>query len=215
MTELSEINVPKNVCIEGNKDNFNSKIAIDKFKKSIKKMDLDGNINLEELQKKYLKPNYKLELVTNDKLNIILKVLEVVTVTTPTIDTKKILKDKIKTMTKNRQNISFHKAKLDENVSPEILKEYTRLKKISKMPVPEPSEVLSNPEQFKPILSMVLNNKMLNQMGSNHPYIKYFKLLADKLNISINAVVVPEQLVENEPMNTNKISKDEDTDEED
>lgn len=213
MTELSEINVPKNVCIEGNKDNFNSKIAIDKFKKSIKKMDLDGDINLEELQKKYLKPAYKFELVTNDKLNINLKVLEVVT--TPSIDTKKILKDKIKIMTKNRQNISFHKAKLDDNVSPEILKEYTRLKKISKMPVPEPCEVLSNPEQFKPILSMVLNNKMLNQMGANHPYIKYFKLLADKLNISINPVGVPEQLVENESINTNKISKDEDTDEED
>ena len=86
-------------------------------------------------------------------------------------------------MKKHRTNIDLHKAKVDDNVSDDILKEYTRLKKISKVPVPEPSEILSNPEQYKPILSMVLNNKMINQIGHNHPYIRYFKLIAEKLNI--------------------------------
>ena len=31
-------NIPKNVCIEGNKEGFNSKIAIDKFKTAVKKL---------------------------------------------------------------------------------------------------------------------------------------------------------------------------------
>jgi hypothetical protein len=200
-------NCKKNVCIEGDKTCFNSKIAVEKFKTCVRNMDsTDSKLNLEELQKKYIKPEFKLEIIKydpNDE-NIIFKI----SINDKHEENKKILKDKIKSLKKNRTNSDYYKAKQDENVTDEILKEYNNLKKITKMPVPEPSEILSNPEQFKPLLNMVLNNKMVNQMGTNHPYIKYFKLIADKLNIQSEP--------DSPNITANKISKnDDDTDEED
>jgi hypothetical protein len=212
----SEINthIITNICIEGNRDGFNSKMAIEKFKKSIKKMNSD-NLNLDELQKKYVKPTYKLEIIKHlpgDK-EIIIKILEIQVPIVSQSDNKKLLKEKIKSMSNHRKNFEIHKAKTDDNVTDEILKEYAKLKKISKIPVPDPSEMLSNPEQYKPILNMVLNNKMLNSLSTNHPYIKYFKLIAEKLNINFSDKP-PENIVQN--IIGNKISSnDDDTDEED
>jgi hypothetical protein len=205
--------LPKNVCIEGNKEGFNSKIAIDKFKMSVKKMDKENSkLNLEELQKKYIKPDFKLILInhdTNDK-NIIINIEKIIE---NKVDTKKLLKEKIRSMEKNRTNLDYHKAKQNENVSDEILKLYNDLKKITKMPVPDPCEMLSHPEQYKPLLKMVLNNQMINKMGATHPYIKYFKLISDKLNFQTENT---EQEQVNPTIIPNKIStSDDDTDEED
>lgn len=204
--------VPKNVFIEGNKEGFNSKIAIEKFKTTVKKMDkTEAKINIKELQK-YIKPEFNLELVKHDPTDksIIFKVSEK---EKENKDHKKMLHEKIKHMKKNRTNSDYHRAKNDENVTDEILSEYNKLKKISKMPVPEPSEMLANPEQYRPLLNMVLNNQMVNQLGINHPYIRYFKLISEKLNMSVSETteVIPEP-----PVTTNKISSnDDDTDEED
>jgi len=217
-------NVNKNVHIEGDKNGFNSKMAVDKFRSSVKNMDrTDSKINLDELQNKFIKSNYKLELVNYDPSNekIIFKVLEVPTNIPISTDKRKLLKDRLKLMSKDRKKMDYYKAKSDDNVTDEIVKEYMKLKKISKIPVPEPNEILSNPEQYKPILSMVLNNKMINQMGGNHPYIRYFKLIAEKLNIQPQIVESPQTETLNEPEDTiptlvgNKISNDEDTDDED
>lgn len=211
--------IPKNVCIEGNKEGFNSKIAIDKFKITVKKMDKKENkINIEELQK-YIKPEINLELIKYcpSEKDIIFKVSEKPKVVNePKEDKKKVLQEKLKNMKKNRTNSDYHKAKNDDNVTDEILKEYNNLKKISKMPVPEPSEMLANPEQYKPLLSMVLNNQMINQMGANHPYIRYFKLISDKLNMSSSNNSIPDVESLSSKITSNKISNnDDDTDEED
>jgi hypothetical protein len=208
---VTPLYIPKNVYIEGNKEGFNSKIAIDKFKITVKKMDeKDGKIIIEDLGK-YIKPEFKLELINYDLSDnkIIFKIVEKTKIIKE--DNKKMLKEKIKNMKKNRTNSDYHKAKNNENVTDEILKEYNNLKKISKMPVPEPSEILSNPDQYKPLLNMVLNNQMINQIGTKHPYIKYFKLISDKLNMSSNTIPDVESQI-----TTNKISNnDDDTDEED
>ena len=200
--------LPKNVCIEGDKDGFNSKIAIDKFKTRVKQMDIKyDKLDLEELQKKYIKSDFKLELIKHhhNEKNIIIKISH-------KVDNKKLLKEKLKLMKNNRTNTEYHKAKLDENVPDDILKEYNNLRKVSKMPVPSPSEILSNPEQYKPLLNIILNNQMINQMGANHPYIRYFKLISEKLNLQINDTI-PEIIPNVTP---NKISTtDDDTDEED
>jgi len=212
MTEQSNfVYLTKCVFIEGDKTGFNSKIAIEKFKSCVKKMDeTESKLNLEELQKKYVKPEFKLEIIKYDSNNkdIIIKIL----INNKYEENRKVLKEKIKLLKKNRTNSDYHKAKLDENVSDEILKEYNKLKKMTKMPVPEPSEILSNPEQYKPLLSMVLNNQMINQMGANHPYIKYFKLIAEKLNIQPE----PIPTITTNNISANKLSQnDDDTDEED
>lgn len=221
--------IPKNVCIQGDKNGFNSKIAIEKFKSSVKNMDRDINKNeldLEELKNKYVKSNYILEIIKHDQSNkdIIIKISENNITKSNTDDTKKqILKDKLNSMKKNRTNVEYHKAKQNENIPDDILKEYQKLKKVCNMPIPEPGEILSNPDQYKPILSMVLNNKMTSQIGSSHPYIKYFKLIALKLNMK--PLDIPSEIIENIKSEIengklettkNKISNtDDDTDEED
>jgi len=217
---ISNKYITKKVFIEGDKNGFNSKIAVDKFKTCIRKMDIDNTkINLDELQKKFIKSNYKLELIKYESTdeNIIIKISELIDKTQLT--KTKLLKEKLKAMTHDRRKLDYYKVNSDNNITDEILKEYIKLKKISKIPVPEPNEILSNPEQYKPILNMVLNNKLMNQMGVNHPYIRYFKLIADKLNIqpqnseSDNTILTPENILSN--ISNNKMSKDEDTDEED
>ena len=49
------MNLLENVFIEGNKEGFNSKIAIEKFKTTVKKMDkTEAKINIKELQLRVL-----------------------------------------------------------------------------------------------------------------------------------------------------------------
>jgi len=56
---------------------------------------------------------------------------------------------------------------------------------------------------------------MVNQMGTNHPYIKYFKLIAEKLNIQPEPTpTISTNNLSN--ISVNKLSQnDDDTDEED
>ena len=208
--------ITKNIYIEGDKNGFNSKMAIEKFRISLKKMDFEKQkLDLEELKNKYIKSDFILEIIKYDTTvrDITIKISEIVKKPLIT-NNKKILKDKLNAMRKNRNKVEDYKC--SENVSDDILKEYIKLKKISKMPIPEPNEILSNPEQYKPILSMVLNTKMVNQMGINHPYIRYFKLIAQKLNFKPSEI--PQEILENvkQELSSNKLSNnDDDTDEED
>jgi hypothetical protein len=220
MSELIKESYPKNVFIEGNKDGFNSKMAVEKFKISVKKMDMESSkLNLEELQKKYIKAEYKLELVKYESTesNIIIK-LSLIEKPIDKDSNRKLLKQKLKTMKKDRNKFDYYKVNDDDEVSNDIFKEYINLKKTCKMPIPEPNEILSNPDQYKPLLNMILNNQMINQMGANHPYIRYFKLIAEKLNVQNENIEdtlehiseVKPNIVQNKPSTT-----DDDTDEED
>lgn len=171
------------VCIDGDKSAFVSKAAIDKFKQSVKSK---PSIVLDELIEKYVKPEYKLELVSSDnnefKFKVIVKpVQKPKKEKTEKEQRHELLKAKLNLMANARTNRDLHKAKNSGSVDHEILLEYQKLKKITKMAIPEPSEILANPEQYKPILSMVLSNSMMKQHGNSHPYVRYFKLLAEKI----------------------------------
>ena len=207
------------VCIEGDKSGFNSKTAIERFKSSVKS---NLNFNLEEFTKKYVKPEYHLELVdkTSSQIKFIIDRVESINTTTNTLTTNnnsnnstnnlpKVtestnnsdevknkhseLKAKLKMMRNNRTNSDYHKAKSNKNVTDEILNEYIKLKKISKVPIPEPAEILDHPEEYTPVISSVLQNSMMKQLGSAHPYVRYFKLLAEKLGIDTNPLPMPTQ----------------------
>jgi hypothetical protein len=99
------------------------------------------------------------------------------------------LRDKIKELSKIRKNSNYYKPKSSDNtdnITPdvaEIYKEYNKLVKLSKVsiPIPEPKEILENPDQYKSILSMVLSNGSMNKLGKNNPYFRYFTLLANKI----------------------------------
>jgi D-arabinose 1-dehydrogenase-like Zn-dependent alcohol dehydrogenase len=104
-------------------------------------------------------------------------------------------------ITSNSNNI-YHKAKLSGKVDDEILEEYTKLKKVSKLPVPEPFDVINNPEKYKPIISMILNNEIMTTLGKTHSYVKYFNLLANKIGVISNNV--PNNTMYNDIMNAVK-----------
>jgi hypothetical protein len=210
-SQQNNVSVSISVSVEGDKSGFVSKTAIDRFKSTVRS---NLNFDMGELSAKFVKPDYHLELVskTSNEVKFMLDKVaesskEIVEITeessqlstqTPNsiepsnlLDDKKkrkeFLRAKINMMKKDRTNSGYRTAKSNENVSDEILNEYVKLKKISKMPIPEPTEILSNPEQYKPIISMVLGNNMMKQLGSTHPYVKYFKLIAEKLGIDSNS----------------------------
>jgi hypothetical protein len=170
-----------NVHISGDKTGFNSKSSVDKFKTSIKSvLEKNEELNVEDLMKRYINTNFTLSVERKDD-NIYANVMKRVEQSTK--ENRELLKAKINLMKKNRTNSDYYKAK-SGNVPDDIMEEYTKLKKLSKMPVPEPSEILENPEQYKPMLAMVLGNTMMKQLSQSHPYVRYFKLLADKLGVT-------------------------------
>lgn len=164
-----------NVYLEGDRNGFNSKIAIEKFKASVKK---NPDISVEELNNKYVKNDYELVLLQKTDNEYKYKINQKIVVN----KTQELLKSKINLKRQTRTNIGLQKAK-NNNVPEEIIKEYMKLKKVSSIPVPEPSEILENPEQYKSVLSLILGNDIMKKYGSNHPYVKYFKLLAKEIGV--------------------------------
>jgi len=198
MTETTQLNTNEqnrkniSVFIDGDKSAFVSKSAVDKFKQSVKS---NPTFNLVELVSKYVKSDYNIELVSSENMEWKFKISKKPVEKTSQPKTEKeqrreLLKARINMMANARTNRDLHKAKSSGNVDKEILTEYQKLLKITKMPIPEPSEILAKPEEYKPIISAVLGNPMMKQQKS-HPYVKYFSLLAEKLGVS--ALPVPIQ----------------------
>jgi hypothetical protein len=170
-----------NVHISGDKSGFNSKAAVDKFKVAVKAvLEKNEEINVDELSTRFINTNFALT-IDRKEANIYATVSKKQEQTTK--DNHDLLKAKINLMRKSRTNSDYYKAK-SGNVPDDIMEEYTKLKKMSKMPIPEPSEILEHPEEYKPMLAMVLGNTMMKQLGSTHPYVRYFKLLAEKLGVT-------------------------------
>lgn len=189
MTELQN-KTAKFVQIDGDKSYFNSKSAIDKFKNFIK---TNENYDLNELSTKYLKEGFKLvqlnKMDDGYKFRIEQKETKKEDDNTKTRD---ILRARLYNMKQMRTNGFYHKAKNSANVPDDILCEYKKLIKISNVPIPEPSEILANPEQYKSVVSIVLNNNMMKTLPKTHPYVKYFKLIAKELGLD-NILPIPTQ----------------------
>ena len=154
------------VFIDGDKSAFVSKAAVDKFKQSIK---ANPETNLPDLISKYVKPEYSLERVSSENNEYKYKISVKPVKKQPREKTEReqrheLLKAKINLMANARTNRDYHKAKSAGNVDNEILVEYQKLKSMTKMAIPEPSEILSNPEQYKPMLSMVLSNSIMKAL---------------------------------------------------
>jgi len=223
MTDLQVFNV----IVEGDKTGFNSKNAVDKFKQAVKS---SNNFDLSELTKKYVKTGFLLEQVekTDNSYRFMIgkensEVENKKSQLNDKEEKRKMLKAKINLMRQDRTNSVYHKAKANDSVSAEILNEYMKLKKISKMPIPEPNEIFAHPEEYKPIISMVLQNSMMKQLGSNHPYVRYFKLVADKLGVETILPVPTQNFLSEDKIKEmkdlveitgNQMNKDADTDDE-
>ena len=186
-----------NVFIDGDKTCFISKSSIKKFKQIVKTHDFNIN-NVDELSNKFMKPGFKLicyEHTNNLEYKFKIDDIKIddIKICNAVINSDKTqkdkLRDKIKELSKIRKNSNYYKPKSSDNtdnITPdvaEIYKEYNKLVKLSKVsiPIPEPKEILENPDQYKSILSMVLSNGSMNKLGKNNPYFRYFTLLANKI----------------------------------
>jgi hypothetical protein len=166
------------IILDGDKTAFNSKSALVKFKDFVRE---DGSLND---CTKFIKPEYKILLEEKtDNLRRYKIVLKDVNKDVDK-DKKEILKAKLKLMADSRTNIGVRHLSLNKDTVPkEISDEYKKLMKISKIPVPEPVEILKNQEQYKPLVMGVLQNGITATLASNHPYKNYFKLLAKHMGI--------------------------------
>lgn len=185
-TNTNQVKVPS-VFIDGDKSAFVSKAAVDKFKQAVKSTQ---SVNLSDLVNKYVKPEFSLELLSGEdgewKFRVVTK--QVVKQNKPQREKteseqrRELLRAKLNLMASARTNKDYRKAKSAGNVDHEILVEYQKLIKMTKMPIPEPSEILAKPDEYRPIISAVLGNQMMKQQKS-HPYVRYFTLIAEKLGI--------------------------------
>jgi hypothetical protein len=169
------------VIVDGDKSGFNSKSALVKFKDFIR-----NNGKLSDANR-FIKPEYKILLSEKTDSEVKYKVVSKDYVEEKKVDLKEkkeMIKAKLKLMADNRTNINVRHLSLNKDIVPkEISDEYKKLMKISKVPVPEPVEILKNPEQYKPLVMGVLQNGVTATLASNHPYKLYFKLLAKHMGI--------------------------------
>lgn len=216
MTEQTQITTntnqvkPPSVFIDGDKSAFVSKAAVEKFKQAIKSTQ---SVNLSDLVNKYVKPEFSLELLSNEdeewKFRVVTK--QVIKQTKPQKEKteseqrRELFRAKLNLMASARTNKDYRKAKSAGNVDHDILVEYQKLIKMTKMPIPEPSEILAKPDEYRPIISAVLQNPMMKQQKS-HPYVRYFTLIAEKLGIG-SMVPMYEQPVQQTQSNLENLMK--------
>ena len=171
------------VFIEGDKNGFNTKNSIDRFKKKIK---VNNNFNIDELIKEFIKIDYNLELIEKNDELIKFNITKKEKIINKDInDVKQELRNKLKNIIKSKSNRINNNNK-NINIPEEITKEYIKLTKlnINNNSIPSPHDVFSKKEEYKMSIPLILNNPQIKKLPQSHPYLKYFKLLAKHLDIS-------------------------------
>ena len=176
-----------NIFVEGDNNGFNSQNAKFKFKQFVKQhistSFLKGNDigNLNTLCSRFIKPDYELIFISYKDGNITVKLTKKAVPKNENLTKRDLLKAKIKSMSDKRTNVNYHKAKTSNNVPDVLLDVYKKASKNCKVPIPEPNEILKNPEQYKSLIQMLISNPEFKNNKS--PYFKYFNMLGDLLNV--------------------------------
>ena len=172
-----------NIFIEGDRNLFVSKSAVDNFKKTVKSTYNTETFNKDGLAK-YLKDGYKfkMDVYNSDlKFTIIEKDKNIKTIKLQE------LREKIKMKTRARTN--YHVKQSKGLVPQEIVDLYTKLTKNYNVPIPSPYEIFEKPEEHKGVIKMVLGNQMMKSLPKSHPYVKYFTLIAQAIGVDENTQI--------------------------
>lgn len=202
------------VFIEGDLDGFRSANAKQKFKNLVRTK-VKEQSELSSLGDQYIKEGYQMTFVSNENNKVRFNLTKKEVPTNDLDSKRQMLRAKLNMMRNNRTNVEYQRAKNDENVSSDILNAYMTAKKVCKIPIPEPREILAHPEEHKQLIQMVLSNPVFSN-NSNHPYIRYFKLLGDKLGVEPVLPIPTRDYSEPQIQNVlgNEMNKDADTDDE-
>ena len=178
----------KSIIIKGDKSLFLSKTALERFKNDLK------NNNDEKLKlNNYLKPDIKYELDSSKDNEIVVNLISsnvqnnINTIPESNVrdDKMKVLREKLRSARINKMPLNKAKLFLKNKVSDDILEAYMNVKKLKvNLPIPPPDEIFNNPEQYKSIIEPIVQT-FSKYNNHNHPIIKYYKLLAEKLNLNI------------------------------
>lgn len=170
-----------NIFIEGDRNLFVSKSAVDNFKKTVKSTYNTETFDLNSFTK-YLKDGYKFKM---DVYNSDLKF----TIIENNLKALKLqeLREKIKMKTRARTN--YHVKQAKGLVPQEIVDLYTKLVKNFNVPIPSPYEIFEKPEEHKGVIKMVLGNQMMKSLPKSHPYVKYFTLIAQAIGVDENTQI--------------------------
>jgi hypothetical protein len=185
----------KSVVIEGDRTFFSSKGAVDRFKRDLK------NEDNEKLAKNdYFKDNWTYEFISNENNEIKVKLVnkkDVQSKNQPKAldsdEKRQMLKLKLKQMRDNRcsQSQIKMKMKMKGDVPDDLAALYLEIKKNKiNVPIPEPSEVLEKPDEYKNVIFTMIQSFGLFK-GQNNPLVNYYRLLAKHLGIP--TTYVPQQ----------------------
>ncbi len=197
-----------NVFIEGNREQFVSKAAVDKFKKEARE-----STNLDTIDiSKYLKDGSTFKF-TKTENSITATIVDIKA--TVIEDKRKLLKERLKNAQRVRAGEQFKQLEsLKRTVPDKLYKSYTNLIKTYAMPnIPNPLEAIENPEKYKQQISMVMGMKGMvsNEARANNAIKNYFNALGQFLGIEPMEINMPI----NEPFVESKNINNSDTEEED
>ena len=205
-----------NIFIEGNREHFVSKAAIDKFKKEARE-----STNLDTIDiSKYLKDGVTFKFKKTDT-GITATIVDITSLSNLNAnanatsnanaieDKRKLLRDRLKNAQRVRTGEQFKQLEsLKRTVPDKLYKTYTNLIKTYAMPnIPNPLEAIENKEKYRQQISLVMGMKGMvsNEPRANNAIKKYFNELGQFLGIE------PTDINMNEPILNNTIKQESDT----
>lgn len=198
----------KAVIIDGDKSMFQSKAAIERFKR-----DLKYNDEVKLATNNYFKDGITYELTSTTDTEIKVRLVQNVKEKVLSTDDKRTaLRNKLQALSNRRKQqepISHIKSKLQDKVPSDLLDAYVTLKRevtgIYSIPnnstsfspdqavnlsIPPPDEVINRPDQHRATV-----NTMVQSFGTfsatNNPIVNYYKLLAKYLGLPTTSVTQP------------------------
>lgn len=190
------------VFIDGNKDLFVSKSAIQRFKNDLKKCDVK-NISVED--GKYLKQGYIFEIKYKENVFNVSMITQEEHIYN---ERRKILKNKLRQSQYNRSvNVKKERDSLKRSIPDKLFKSYTNLLKQGNFgAIPSPKDVINNPEKFQKQISLIMgeNGPVSNDNKANNAIKKYFNSLGNFMGVESSTMNINKTQSEQQNINYNE-----------
>ncbi len=214
--------VIEGVFIEGDRSQFVSKAAVDRFKKDITNLFKQNEKTYQDLveHSKYLKEGYRFKVVNTLK-HIYATIEQVNSVEAKAAnleDKRRQLREKLNMIKRARSGEAFkHLDSLKRTVPEKIYKSYSNLMKNYGLPnIPAPDEVINNIDKYRTQIASVMGitTQVCNIGGASNAIKHYFNSLGQFLGIE--PIDMSSQMTGLQNETRNRLTKnDSDTEDED
>lgn len=163
---------PKNVFLNGNRDVFLSKGAIDRFK-------ADARSNSLKPSSCYFKEGWHYTISESTDTNIMVDI-NVTMFEKTSLQQKDKFHEKLNAMKKDRQNKTQIALRLKKTVPAEIIDAYIDAKKSVSINFMDPYDVITYPKKYQTDIQAIVNSTL----HLSNPYTTYYRLLDKYLTAS-------------------------------